>query len=108
MALVARDAFPTFALGEWFDDMKRAAADHPAPSHLAWIAEDAILLAPRRTDPDHWIGYLVVMDEAAGQLREFQSEDGRREWMIVPASVGSEGAVEAHVEISLRIVESGE
>ena len=103
MELVRRGQFPPFALGPWYDGLKAAAADSPLPPRLAWATEDAILLAPHRIDGGHWGGYLIVMEEAAGQLREWFSEAGEVAWLVVPDDVGSSEPIEAHPAAVLAI-----
>ncbi len=107
MELVRRDLFPSFALGPWYEGLKAAAKGAAVPELLAWIAEDAILLAPFRIDATTWGGYLIAMDEAAGQPRQFTDPDGQPPvWLVVPPEIGAEEPVEAVPQARLPIAGS--
>jgi hypothetical protein len=103
LELMRRNLFPQFALGEWFDDLKNAAGDTPAPAILAWWSDEAILLAPRRLGPDQWGGYLIAMAESAGMTQTFTNEHGDSALLTVPPTVGTVGAVEAEADAVLPI-----
>lgn len=104
--LVRRDLFPGFALGPWYDALKAAGKGAALPEQLAFIAEDAILLAPFRLDATTWGGYLIAMDEAAGQPRQFTDEDGQRLVLVVPPEIGGSEPVEAVPQARLPIAGS--
>ncbi len=108
LELVRREMFPPFALGEWFDDLKAAGADHPLPPMLAWWSEEAILLAPQRSGPDRWAGYLIAMAEASGRSQRFTNEHGDVVRLIVPSTVGAVGEVEAEADAVLSIDRSAD
>lgn len=108
LELVRLDLFPAFALGEWFDDLKTAGADHPLPPILAWWSEEAILLAPQRSGPDRWAGYLIAMAEASGVSQQFTNEHGDVVQLIVPSTVGAVAAVEAEADAVLSIDRSAD
>lgn len=93
--LVQRGQFPAFALGEWYDDLKKAGTNKPLPDRLCWASSDAILLAPHRIDGFTWGGYLIAMEEAAGQEREFFNEHGDAVVLLVPPEIAAAGAVAA-------------
>lgn len=108
LELVRRGMFPSFALGEWFDSLKAAGADQPLPPMLAWWSEEAILLAPERSGPDRWAGYLIAMAEAAGASQQFTNEHGDAVRLIVPSTLGTVAAVEAEADAVLSIDRSAD
>lgn len=69
LALIAAEQFPGFALA-LYEPLQQAGQGQPAPSPLALIAEDAILLAPRQTAAG-WEGFLIAEHTAADQVRAF-------------------------------------
>lgn len=69
IALIAARQFPGFAL-TFYEHLLQAGQGQPAPSPLALVADDAILLAPRRTG-DSWTGFLIAEHSAADQVRPF-------------------------------------
>jgi len=103
LELINRGAFPSFALGEWYDDLAAAGADEPLPFPLAWWSEEIILLAPVKGSGG-WSGYLIAMAEAAGTEQECINEAGEHVRLAVPPSVGTVGAVEAETDVLLPIV----
>lgn len=65
--------------------LKDAASACKQPPHvLAYIAEDAILLAPRKLG-DGYIGMLVAQESAGNQVRLFETDDGNFISLDVPA-----------------------
>jgi hypothetical protein len=76
------------------------------PPRLAWIGDDALLLAPYVVDAEHWGGFLIAEAEAAGQRRLLHSEDGETLELVIPAAVASAGAVMAEAGSILPIAES--
>jgi len=71
--LIQQGLFPSFALA-FYEPLNIAGQGQPAPSRLALVADDAILLAPVATSGG-WRGFLIAEDSAAGQDREFRSPD---------------------------------
>lgn len=106
LELVRLGQFPSFALGEWYDALQKAGKDEPLPPRLCWAASDAILLAPYRIDGFTWGGYLIAMEEAAGQEREFFNEHGDAVTLLVPPETGAAGAVAATEAAALSIAGS--
>lgn len=90
--------------GPWSDELEEAGAKGAAPERLAWIAEEAILLAPVADGPAHWRGYLIAMAECSGEVRTFTAPSGESVRLRVPATVGAEGEVEADPQARLPIV----
>ena len=70
LALITARQFPSFAL-TFYEPLQQAGQGHPAPSPLALVADDAILLAPRRTATG-WEGFLIAEHSAADQDRPFR------------------------------------
>ena len=88
VALLALGLFPAWALG-LIEPLLKAGDDQPTPARLALLAEDALLLAPMEagglTQRAGWGGLLIAEDTAAGQLRQFNSEDQAvTVWLRVP------------------------
>jgi hypothetical protein len=69
LALIAARQFPSFAL-TFYEPLQQAGQGQPPPSPLALVADDAILLAPRRT-AGGWSGFLIAEHSAADQVRAF-------------------------------------
>ena len=93
LALLESDQFPSYAL-TFHDDLERAGREAPRPGMLALITNDAILLAPRQ-GPEGWTGFLIMERSAAGQQREFVSDDGNLCCVLSVPTPGSVGAVTA-------------
>lgn len=91
--------------GPWTDELEEAGAKGQAPARLAWIAADAILLAPVPAGPEHWRGYLIAMAEASDQVRTFEALTGETVRLHVPATVGEVGEVEADPRACLPIAQ---
>lgn len=96
LELIRRQLFPSFALA-FYEHLSKAGQNHPVPSRLALVAEDAIVLAPS-AGPGGWQGFLIAESQAAGQDRAFrwidQSMDLPSLLLAVPApSSGVTGAV---------------
>jgi hypothetical protein len=88
VALLALGLFPAWALG-FIDHLLKAGEDQPTPARLALLAEDALLLAPVEagglTQRGGWGGLMIAEDTAAGELRQFSSEDQTvTVWLRVP------------------------
>jgi hypothetical protein len=88
VALLALGLFPAWALS-FIEPLLQAGEDQPTPARLALLADDALLLAPVEagdlSQRGGWGGLLIAEDTAAGQLREFSSEDQAvRVWLRVP------------------------
>lgn len=84
LALLKADQFPSFGLVV-YEPLQRAGQDHPAPTPLALVADDAILLAPRRTVAG-WEGFLIAEFTAADQVRAFHWPEDMAPvaWLAVP------------------------
>jgi hypothetical protein len=105
--LIRLQLFPSFALS-FYAALQDIGDDEDLPARLAWIAEDAILLAPRPAPGDRWQGFLIAEDTAAGQVRRFQAagDDGLAAWLAVPAAPERGVAVWAAAGASLPIQQS--
>jgi len=106
LALIAARQFPSFAL-TFYEPLLQAGQGQPAPSPLALVADDAILLAPRRQGPA-WVGFLIAEHSAADQVRPFHwpGDPGPAVWLAVaPPSAGA-AAVWAEAGAYLPIRES--
>lgn len=91
-ALALGEDLPGFAMA-FYPDLETVGRDRPAPSRLALLAEDAILLAPVPTATG-WRGFLIADDTAAGQVREFRQlggDPGPPCWLSVPADESAVG-----------------
>ena len=82
IALVIAGKFPTWALF-CFQDLKKSAVEGVKPDRLALIAEDALLLAPIRTEYGY-IGFLIAMESASGKKRAFIDDKGETVYLTVP------------------------
>ena len=86
LRLIELNLFPSFALdGPWIADLEAEGKNAEVPSRLCWAADDAILLAPYRADANHWAGFLIAKNSAAGQVREFFSEKAEAVSLMVPS-----------------------
>jgi hypothetical protein len=106
--LIRLQQFPSFALS-FYAALQDIGDDEDLPARLAWIAEDAILLAPKPAPGDRWQGFLIAEDTAAGQVRRFQAagdDDGPAAWLAVPAAPERGVAVWAAAGASLPIQQS--
>lgn len=83
---------PSWAIGPWCEPLERAGEGHEAPARLCWAGDDAILLAPWRSDGDHWSGFLIADRKAVGQPRTLWSENGLSVDVMIPASLATPGA----------------
>lgn len=92
--LIRRKLFPRFAMA-FYPALEKVGVELPPPERLAFIAADAILMAPRPLPSNQWGGFLIAEHQAAGQLREFRSVDGDRDPVWLEIGVPSEpgGAV---------------
>jgi hypothetical protein len=100
LALIERRLFPMFALFV-HDQLRSAGKDQSLPPRLAWMAEDATLLAPYPLEDGRWGGFLITQDTAAGKAREFRSENGERITLVVPAKIAAKGAEVAEAQAIL-------
>lgn len=92
--LIRRKLFPRFAMA-FYPVLEKVGMDAPVPQRLAFIAADAILMAPRPLPGDRWGGFLIAEHQAAGQVREFRSVDGDRDpvWLEIGEPSEPGGAV---------------
>jgi len=81
LALIEQRLFPTWALF-CYKQLASGASNHP-PALLAFISDDAILLAPTKTDSGYK-GMLIVREAASDNWHEFKSPCGRTEVLYVP------------------------
>lgn len=102
LELIRQEKFGGQFHGPWSDELEEAGAKGTPPSRLAWISEEAILLAPVLRD-DGWSGYLIAMAEASDQALVFTAPTGESVRLRVPATVGAEGEVEADPRARLPI-----
>lgn len=82
--LVEAGRFPAWCLFCYPALRDAAGACKQPPRTLAYIAEDAVLLAPRRLG-NGYIGMLVAQESAGGQVRLFETDDGNFISLEVPA-----------------------
>ena len=103
IALIAAGQFPGFALA-FYEPLLQAGHNQPAPSPLALVADDAILLAPRRVG-DSWQGFLIAEHSAADQVRAFHSPEQADPvvWLAVSPPAAGAAAVWAEAAASLPI-----
>jgi hypothetical protein len=106
LALIAARQFPGFALA-FYEHLQQAAGDTPPPRPLALVADDAILLAPRRTSTG-WEGFLIAEHSAADQVRPFHwpGEPEPTVWLAVAPPAAGAAAVWAEAGACLPIRES--
>lgn len=106
LALIAARQFPGFALA-FYEHLQQAAGDAPPPRPLALVADDAILLAPRRT-AGGWEGFLIAEHSAADQVRAFHwpGEPEPTAWLAVAPPAAGAAAVWAEAGACLPIRES--
>lgn len=91
LELIRRRMFPSFALFV-HGDLKAAGKDEPPPDRLAWLSDDAVLLAPYPLEDGGWGGFLIAQAEASGRAIEFRSERGERVTLRVPEHVAERGS----------------
>jgi hypothetical protein len=106
LAMIAARRFPSFAL-TFYEPLLQAGQGQPAPSPLALVADDAILLAPRRQG-DAWCGFLIAEHSAADQVRAFRWPGDQEPvaWLAVAPPAGGAAAVWAEAAACLPIRES--
>jgi hypothetical protein len=106
LALIAARQFPGFALA-FYEHLQQAGQGQPPPSPLALVADDAILLAPRRQG-EAWTGFLIAEHSAADQVRAFHwpGEPEPVVWLAVAPPAGGAAAVWAEAGACLPIRES--
>ena len=105
VALIAARQFPGFAL-TFYEPLLQASQGQPAPSPLALVADDAILLAPRRSATG-WQGFLIAEHSAADQDRpvHWPGEQDPAAWLHVPPPSAGPAAVWAEGAACLPIAE---
>jgi len=108
VALIAARQFPSFAL-TFYEPLLQAGQGQPAPSPLALMAEDAILLAPRRQG-EAWTGFLIAEHSAADQVRAFHwpgdADPVPVAWLAVAPPASGAAAVWAEAAACLPIRQS--
>lgn len=101
--LQRRGLLPAFALN--FDErLERAGKGAPAPSNLALIHDQAILLAPWQS-ANGWCGFLLAEPEAAGERLQFSALDGEQFWLQMPDLPIVEGVLSSDPTAELAIAE---
>lgn len=80
--LVKANKFPDWALF-CFSALRESADPNYVPTILAFIAEDAVLLAPTKTETG-WTGLLIARESASEQSRVFTTEDGSTYKLTLP------------------------
>lgn len=106
LALLDLDLFPGFAMdGPWLSALASHGENCKPPPRLAWIAEDAIVLAPYRKDHDSYGGFLIALASAIDQEREFVDEKGTTITLMVPRDLtGAKAFASARANVILSIV----
>jgi hypothetical protein len=102
MELQRRALLPAFALAA-DDRLERAGKGAPAPAMLAWVHDQAMLLAPWQSG-DCWCGFLLAEPEASGQLLEFSDLDGGCVSLQLPELEVLEGVLCTDATAELPIV----
>lgn len=82
MELVKTGAFPDWALF-CFPQLRQSADPSIMPSRLAFIAPDAMLLAPIQTEAG-WTGLLIAQESASERTRTFKDEEGNEIRLTLP------------------------
>lgn len=104
LKLIERNQFPAYALA-FYPKLQQAGENHIAPTLLALITDDAILLAPKQIT-NGWKGYLIAEDTAINQQRQFYYFNDPRQIvsLMLPApDTGEAGAVWA-AEVALHAI----
>ena len=82
LALIERGMFPIWALFV-YEDLKKNASKSSAPPVLAYVCDDAVILAPEVTN-DGLRGMLIAQRSASGMARTLQNELGDSIRIIMP------------------------
>ena len=98
MALVREKRLPPWALF-CFKDLSAAANAGYDPVEPALIAEDAILLHPRKVGPGSYEGLLIAMESASEERRSFTDSKGQVVSLRLPY-VGTKFIAEEDVILS--------
>jgi len=80
--LAIQGRFPHWGLFV-FSDLKKASNPNVIPEMLALVAEDAMLLAPIKTEYG-WLGFLIAMESASDSVRTFVDDNGNEYSLSVP------------------------
>ena len=91
LELERRGLLPAFACAA-DERLERAGKGAPAPERLAWIHEQAMLLAPWQ-GAGAWHGHLIAEPEASGRVLEFSSVDGETISLQLPVLEVVEGVL---------------
>lgn len=83
MLLVKKKRLPSWALFCFKALSASAVADYE-PEEIALIAEDAILLHPRRIGQNSYEGLLIAMESASEKRRDFVDDRGRVVRLTLP------------------------
>lgn len=99
MQLVNMKRFPSWALFAF--KALRDGASGPAPTELAYMCEDFMVLAPK-IDEDQIIGMIIGMEAASGELRVLQSLSGKGYMVQIP-EINGKYYCEENVPIKLLL-----
>lgn len=80
--LAIQGRFPSWGLFV-FSELKKSSNPGVVPETLALIAEDAMLLAPIKTEFG-WLGFLIALESASDCVRTFVDDDGNEYSLSVP------------------------
>ncbi len=92
MALVELELFPSWALFVY--KALKESSEGNAPSLLAFICEDAILLAPRENHENSIKSMFIGLESASGARRKMKSPCGLEVYMQLPKANGKAFAEE--------------
>ena len=92
MALVELELYPTWALFVY--KALKESSEGVAPALLAFICEDAILLAPKENHADSVKSMFIGLETASGTRRRMKSPCGLEVYMQLPEVSGKAFAVE--------------
>lgn len=92
MALVELELFPSWALFV-YKALKESSEGTP-PELLAFLCDDAILLAPRENHENSVKSMFIGLESSSGQRRKMRSPDGIQVYMQLPEVSGKTFAVE--------------
>lgn len=74
--LILRKQYPVWGLFIYKELMENVDSSIKAPSVLAYISKEAMILAPR-VSGDQCLGLLVALESASGRIIEFSSDDSK-------------------------------
>jgi len=92
LKLVMEKKYPNWALF-CFKELNAGADETYIPDLAAFIAEDALLLHPKRVQ-EGWTGMLIARESAANQTRVFVGDNGQTHRLTIPMFAGKYYALE--------------